>query len=220
MKCEERKPPAELEPYIKCFWYLDRDYSQADDGEVLWPDGCYEIIFHFGAGYEYERRSLSTSFLIGSLTHFHTLKADGPIRLFGARLKPFNPNHAVDLTFIGLLSSLYQSPSDQDLQAVVKRSNYSQRQFERNCLELVGLSPKKLLKVSRFNQVRLKIFYQPDIDLHDCMNEFGYYDYAHFSKDFKECLGLTPFEYKKWMLEKMKRAADPNHDVVFLQDDQ
>ncbi|MFN2744003.1 helix-turn-helix domain-containing protein [Bacillus sp. z60-18] len=86
-------------------------------------------------------------------------------------------------------------------------------------LELTGLSPKKLSKAARFNQVRLRIFFTPEIDLHDCMHEFGYYDYAHFSKDFKECIGLIPNEYRNWMLEKMNREQHKHENVVFLQDE-
>lgn len=270
MRYLERKPPAELEPYVKCFWHLNRTYSERDDGEVLWPDGCYEMIFHFGARYEVGRETMEPSFLIGSLTRYHHLKAMGNIRLFGIRLKPwglkafidadvkalrdtFVPlaplfpaskkienelgnldfeegivylteimlqslnEKNVDKDFIEILSVLYEDPIHQDIQTVVNLSNYSQRQFERKGIELTGLSPKKLSKVARFNQVRLKIFFNPDIDLHDCMNEFGYYDYAHFSKEFKESLGITPKEYKNWMMEKMNSFQNKN--VVFLQDE-
>ncbi|MEK5502529.1 AraC family transcriptional regulator [Bacillus sp. FSL M8-0168] len=258
MRYEEKKPPAALEPYIKCFWYLNREYDESDNEEVLWPDGCYEMIFHFGTKYKVQNQLMDTSFLIGSLTHYHRLTAHGNIRLFGIRLKPwglkfwvdtdikelrdkflpldslfkqsiieqmesrlkgveieegmtllhefmldtFKQNHFVDKHFIRILTELYEFPVQQDIQTLVSRSHYSQRQFERKVLELTGLSPKKLSKVARFNQVRLKIFFAPEIDLHDCMHEFGYYDYAHFSKDFKECIGLTPKEYKNWILEK------------------
>lgn len=35
MRYEEKKPPAALEPYIKCFWYLNREYDESDNEEVL-----------------------------------------------------------------------------------------------------------------------------------------------------------------------------------------
>ncbi|MGM7723656.1 AraC family transcriptional regulator [Metabacillus sp. Hm71] len=275
MRYEEKKPPVELDPYIKCFWYLDREYSEYDQGEVLWPDGCYEIIFHFGSRYKIHNQSMDTSFLIGSLTHYHRLTANGNIRLFGVRLKPwglkflldadlkelrdkfvplstlfnkskietienelrdlelgegmnllqefllesFNQGHDLDKEFIQILTELYESPVQRNIQTFVSMSNYSQRQFERKVIELTGLTPKKLSKVARFNQVRLKMFFNPAIDLYDCMEEFGYYDYAHFSKDFKECIGLTPNEYKNWMLEKRSRGQNAQKNVVFLQDE-
>lgn len=274
MRYVERKPPAELERYVKCFWFLSRSYDESNDGEVLWPDGCYEMIFHFGSKYKLDNRPMKTSFLIGSLTRYHFLKANGSVRLFGIRLKPwglkslintdvkvlkdqfvpltsFLPKCEIEQTekvltnsemdegieylqniiqkllsqtnpdeaFIDILTKLYEDPINHDIQTIVSLSNYSQRQFERKGMELTGLTPKKLSKVARFNKVRLKIFFNPDVDLHDCMNEFGYYDYAHFSKEFKECFGLTPKEYKNWMMKKVSFSKKTKKDVVFLQDD-
>lgn len=274
MRYLERKPPIELEPYVKCFWYLNRTYDKPNDGELLWPDGCYEMIFHFGESYEVNNTVMESAFLIGSLTHYHQLKAKGSIRLFGVRLKPWGlkafvdtdvkilkdqfvplnnifprtemeiieeklrdlefeeglsqltesmnrllDTERLDMPFIEVLSRLYDDPIHQDIQTIVSMSNYSQRQFERKGVELTGISPKKLSKVARFNHVRLRIFWNPEIDLLDCMNEFGYYDYAHFSKDFKECIGLTPKEYKQWMLDKKNCSNKPKKNVVFLQDE-
>ncbi|RTQ86472.1 AraC family transcriptional regulator [Lysinibacillus telephonicus] len=274
MRYKEIKPPVELDPYVKCFWFLNRDYKRIEDNEVLWPDGCYELIFHFGSSYEINDRKLEPEFLIGSLTRYHILNAKGNIRLFGIRLKPWglkffsdidvknlrnqllplkdifdnekikqvskvikgmdleegmlvikdfliglrNQKNNKELPFIKILSEIYDDPIGQDLQSVIEKSNYSRRQFERKTTELTGLSPKKLSKVARFNQVRLKIFFNPEIDLHDCMVDYGYYDYAHFSKDFKESIGLTPKEYKNWILKKINLNNKQN-GVVFLQEE-
>ncbi|MEH6991887.1 helix-turn-helix domain-containing protein [Neobacillus drentensis] len=78
---------------------------------------------------------------------------------------------------------------------------------------------QKVKQGCKFNQVRLRIYRHPAIDLHDVMTEFGYYDYAHFSKDFKESFGLTPNEYKKWMMEMMHASKKRQKDVVFLQEE-
>jgi AraC-like DNA-binding protein len=275
MRYKEIKPPIELESFVKCFWYLERDYKTIEDEEVLWPDGCYEIIFHYGAAYEADHVPLDTAFLIGSLTRYHNLRAQGHVKLFGARLKPWglkflteanvkafrdqflplsklfepykvkslkailkdkeleegiailkeflldlmNQNKDNDLLFISFLSELYENPVKQDLQAIYEKSHYSPRQFERKTIELTGLSPKKLCKVARFNQVRLQLFRNREMDLHDCMHEYGYYDYPHFSKDFKECIGLTPKEYKQWLSEKANSFNKTKKNVVFLQEE-
>lgn len=56
------------------------------------------------------------------------------------------------------------------------------------------------------------------MDLQAVMYELGYYDYAHFSKDFKQCLGITPARYQKWMQESAERRRQSKH-IVFLQDE-
>lgn len=124
-----------------------------------------------------------------------------------------------DLSFITFLAELYENPVGQELKTIYEKSKYSQRQFERKTMEFTGLSPKKLSKVARFNQVRLKILRNREIDLYDCMHEYGYYDYAHFSKDFKECIGLTPKQYKKWLVEKINPFKKVKNNVVFLQEE-
>ncbi|MBD8026738.1 AraC family transcriptional regulator [Ureibacillus sp. Re31] len=273
----ERKPPEKLAPYVKCIWYLNHRYNEWNHDEVLWPDGCYELIFHFGSNYRVNNEQMETSFLIGSLTRYHRLKSDGEIRLFGVRIKPwalnyfldqavdlkkmkdtfvplkylfkeediklmesnlkeasleegiklvnrfildaFHPNYFTNNDFIQILADLFNRPVQVQLQDAILMSNYSQRQFERKVIELTGLSPKKLSKVARFNQVRLKLFFHPQTDLYDLMEEFGYYDYAHFSKDFKECMGLTPKEYRNWMLEKVNNSPQKAKHVDFLQDE-
>jgi AraC-like DNA-binding protein len=101
-----------------------------------------------------------------------------------------------------------------DIARAAEERGYSQRQLERRCLELTGLSPKRLQKIARFNQARLRLMFQPNLDLHECMLEFGYYDYAHFSKDFKLCLGITPAGYRKWV-QRMAAKLQGAQDVVF-----
>jgi AraC-like DNA-binding protein len=125
------------------------------------------------------------------------------------------------MPLIDILSKLYRTPMEQDVPTSVAESGYSQRQFERISSELVGMSAKQLNVVSRFNLARLRIFFNPQVDLHTCMTEFGYYDYAHFSKDFKKCLGITPVEYKKWIQRafEQRKQSRQSKNVVFLQDE-
>ncbi|OAS17133.1 AraC family transcriptional regulator [Paenibacillus oryzisoli] len=255
MRYEERQPDETLQRYIQCYWYLERDYSAAEEEETLWPDGCQELIFHYGADYSIGGQVLPRAFFIGALSRYQPLAADGPIRVFGVRLLPWGlrafkemdhralidkflpltdvfpeqglveivPQLAeadVDegiamlaayltrhlqpetkhVAMINILSKLYRTPMEQDVPISVAESGYSQRHFERICSELVGMSPKRLNAVSRFNMARLQIFFNPMIDIASCMDQFGYHDYAHFSKEFKRCLGVTPTAYKKWLL--------------------
>ncbi|RAP76063.1 AraC family transcriptional regulator [Paenibacillus montanisoli] len=277
MHYEERQPAAQLQPFIKCIWHLERDYSLPGANEVLWPDGCQEIIFHYGSSYRPKGGAeLPSAFLIGQLTRYHELIANGPIRLFGVRMLPWglkplfgidpkpcldtfvplseafgeqtvseltarlaecsldeavhalecfllalldaSPPAAADMNLIEALSPLYRQPMDVDVQQAVLQSGYSQRQFERKCVELIGMPPKRLHLIARFNQARLRIFWNPAIDLHQCMLDMGYYDYAHFSKAFKQCLGITPAEYQRWIGARSKAFTDEEH-VVFLQDE-
>ncbi|WP_028609276.1 DUF6597 domain-containing transcriptional factor [Paenibacillus harenae] len=61
MNYEERRP-VELASHIKCIWQLNRTYRANEVGEVLWPDGCQELIFHYGSAYSLQGRPLPRFF--------------------------------------------------------------------------------------------------------------------------------------------------------------
>ncbi|BDG48584.1 AraC family transcriptional regulator [Parageobacillus sp. KH3-4] len=93
----------------------------------------------------------------------------------------------------------------------------SLRQLERKFNEFIGFSPKKMATIYRFNAAREHLRKHPEMDVLDLAFHYGYYDYSHFSKDFRKYLGITPTEFKNSIL-----AMERNHmkrDVVFLQDE-
>jgi AraC-like DNA-binding protein len=68
----------------------------------------------------------------------------------------------------------------------------SPRQFERNFVARVGLSPKMFARIARFDRAfRLKE-QQPDLDWLAVAVQCGYYDYRHLVRDFREFAGTTP----------------------------
>ncbi|MGI4833366.1 MAG: helix-turn-helix domain-containing protein [Janthinobacterium lividum] len=68
----------------------------------------------------------------------------------------------------------------------------SPRQFERNFVVRVGLSPKMFARIARFDQAfRLKERL-PGLDWLAVAVRCGYYDYRHLVRDFREFAGVTP----------------------------
>jgi AraC-like DNA-binding protein len=68
----------------------------------------------------------------------------------------------------------------------------SARQFERNCRERLGLSPKLFARISRFSRAfRLKD-HHPDLDWLSVALQTGYTDYRHLVRDCREFAGVTP----------------------------
>ncbi|TAE97882.1 MAG: AraC family transcriptional regulator [Runella slithyformis] len=74
---------------------------------------------------------------------------------------------------------------------VVEELNTTHRTFDRNFKSFLGLSPKKMHRMIRFQKVfeMLHVSYlkKQSFDFYQC----GYYDQAHFSKEFKEFTGMT-----------------------------
>ncbi|MFJ1490120.1 helix-turn-helix domain-containing protein [Capnocytophaga canis] len=72
----------------------------------------------------------------------------------------------------------------------------SQRQFERNFKEFTGFSLRKYTKIKRFEQVfRYLQSTKNKENLTEIAYRFGYYDQAHFNRDFKEFTGRSPKDF-------------------------
>ena len=83
----------------------------------------------------------------------------------------------------------------QPLSSVLDRIGYSQRHFNQLFADEVGLTPKRFLRVRRFQRVITSISTLPSVDWADLAVRCGYYDQPHFVHDFRGFCGLTPAAY-------------------------
>ncbi|UFH57591.1 helix-turn-helix domain-containing protein [Spirosoma sp. KNUC1025] len=72
------------------------------------------------------------------------------------------------------------------------QANLSPRQFERKFSERMGIGPKLYSRISRFFQTITYKERHPDQDWLTVAVEFGYTDYNHLAKDFKQFAHVTP----------------------------
>jgi len=91
----------------------------------------------------------------------------------------------------------------------------SVRQLQRRFQKVVGTTPKVFARTLRFEAAQRTLMFDPDADLTRLAHECGYFDQAHFIKDFKEFAGRTPREYARDMV-RLQRTLKAK-DVVFLQ---
>ncbi len=78
------------------------------------------------------------------------------------------------------------------------------RQMERLFKKHVGYSPKQYAKVVRFFHIYHQII-KSDSNLSIEAVDAGYYDQAHFNKEFKKYAGSIPKERKKSHFYNKKR---------------
>lgn len=71
----------------------------------------------------------------------------------------------------------------------------SRRQFERKFLQKVGLSPKYYARVRRMSYLCSLMAGKRQVNWQHLLYDCGYYDQAHFIKDFTSFLGRTPNDY-------------------------
>ncbi|QIL40367.1 AraC family transcriptional regulator [Pedobacter sp. HDW13] len=80
------------------------------------------------------------------------------------------------------------------LAALTSHIGFSQRHLSRQFQQYVGLSPRDYLRVSRFIYSLERLKSNPTRSLTRVAYQSGYYDQAHFIRDYKQYTGFTPGE--------------------------
>ena len=78
------------------------------------------------------------------------------------------------------------------IDALASTACLSHKQFDRVFSDLVGLHPKQFVKITRLQHVFELLNRSKEANLLDIAFLAGYYDQAHFSKEFKLLTGFTP----------------------------
>ncbi|MGZ8552408.1 MAG: DUF6597 domain-containing transcriptional factor [Chitinophagaceae bacterium] len=99
---------------------------------------------------------------------------------------------------------IFRSQGQLDVLELAGELKINRRNMERKFVSAIGLSPKQLSRVVRL-QATLKMLEQKNFgSLTSLAYENGYYDQAHFIKDFKEFTGTSP---KFFFSENLKLAT-------------
>lgn len=78
------------------------------------------------------------------------------------------------------------------IQQIVSEFSVAERTLQRGLNNTLGLSPKELSKIVRFNKLLNFISNKKKINWSDIVSYFGYYDQTHFINEFKATTCFTP----------------------------
>jgi AraC-like DNA-binding protein len=101
-------------------------------------------------------------------------------------------NHRNYNHIILIFNLINKSKGSISVKKLAESSCLSIKQFERKFSELVGLNPKRYLRIVRFQNIlhiRESKFFE---DFSALAIDCGYYDQSHFIHDFKEITDLSP----------------------------
>lgn len=105
-------------------------------------------------------------------------------------------NHKVNDDLVNLaVNFIKQSGGNINIRLLSEKLNISQSRFEKRFRKIVGASPKKFASIVRIRQI-LNISSKEN-NLTRLGLDAGYFDQAHFIKDFKSFTGQTPEHYFK-----------------------
>jgi len=88
-----------------------------------------------------------------------------------------------------------QSDGAYSVQELVKLIGFSERQLERKFKKQVGLSPKVLSRIMRFQKFLAMTKEANSLTLTDAAIACGYFDQSHFIRDFTRFSGVSPTTY-------------------------
>jgi AraC-like DNA-binding protein len=112
-----------------------------------------------------------------------------------SKIKSFQDNNLLDnYNAMKYLTQNFYSIFEID--QLIDKLNVSHRTLDRHFLKYTGVSPKAMLSLIRFSKTIDYAIKYKSFNL-DTLWNFGYYDYAHFSKDFKKYCGKTFERFKQ-----------------------
>lgn len=87
--------------------------------------------------------------------------------------------------------------------SLVEQTGYSQRYLREKFKEHFGISPKVYTSILRFQHVLKDYLQKENIEDNNFFLNYGYYDQAHFIKEFKKFTSSSPALYRKEYFEKI-----------------
>lgn len=90
------------------------------------------------------------------------------------------------------ISYLYAAQGNLSVKALAETLCYSERNLRRLFQHELGVSPKELSQIIRFQAMLQRLYHTPPAHLTQLAHMYGYFDQPHFIKDFKRYYGLPP----------------------------
>jgi AraC-like DNA-binding protein len=263
VRYQEYRVPPPLDALIECIWFLNAVHRHAPARQQVFPDGCMELVFHFGTPFAVTaggaRIQQPRSVLVGMMTRPLTLQPPMTIDTMGVRFRPGGaypfagvslaaitdgsvelqdlwpasaaselferlaaaPDEAArvtlatralrdrlgkraDETVSAAVGHLVRTAGRVPVSAVTREAGVSQRHLQRRFAEQVGVGPKLLSRILRFQHT---LRYRDPargsvgtpvstplraIDWARVALQCGYSDQPHLIRDYAQFTGTTP----------------------------
>ena len=93
------------------------------------------------------------------------------------------------------VAAIYQQGAVLQMSELAERHGLGLRQLERRFQAVIGVSPARLRSLVRFQKTCRQLLLDPVAPILDTALAEGYYDHAHFCRNFRELSGQSPQAY-------------------------
>ena len=112
------------------------------------------------------------------------------------RLAPYSDVDDPALEMVAaVFASMRECPPDTRVEHLAARHHLAPRTLQRLFQRYVGVGPKWVLKRLRVHEAVERLTTGPDRPWTELALDLGYYDHAHFIRDFRLVTGRSPTEY-------------------------
>lgn len=106
-----------------------------------------------------------------------------------------NEQKTIDHIVKSTVDTLLSSKGSAQINSLSEEDLSKKRKLERMFQKQIGISPKQLSKLIRFQSALKAMLNEEDISLTNIAHDSNYYDQSHFIKDFKEFTGVSPKDF-------------------------
>lgn len=110
-------------------------------------------------------------------------------------LAQLRPEQMPPAEILEAVRKITHNPTISHLKEIIEQTHFSQKHFIHLFKKYVGLSPKAFQRIKRFSEAFPKIQARQQIQWAQLGIDCGYYDQAHFIKDFKHFSGYNPQDF-------------------------
>lgn len=206
---ERRPPPVDLADAIDRHWIVrwDLDGRDSHRTEVLTHPAVHLVFephgaFVYGVRRTLDVRTLSgrgyaigTKFLPGGFAGFTALN-----RMYGLLRELRRPIGPEALLVAAAVAQMRGAPPDTRVSDVAARQAVSVRTLQRLFARYVGVGSKWVLQRYRVHEALEQLSTQGRPDWSRLALDLGYFDQAHFIRDFRAVAGRSPAEYERELM--------------------
>ena len=118
------------------------------------------------------------------------------------------PNVNKNIVVNDTIQNILQHKGSLNVSNLARDSFVSTRQLERLFYEHIGITPKKLSNLIRYQLLWKDILCEPDFDVIDAVHKYGYTDQSHLMREFKRYHSMDINSAKAVAFENVENIQD------------